>query len=163
MKTNTKRKLCWNCEGNVSKEKEICPYCGVSLEIGPIAGTEPNGSGFKPLFRNASPTSQNEVPQAPYSPGQENGSSEIVEAQEEEESLLATDASFSLLQSTLLTLLALQFGVILMIFGILLFLFSEKDGIFSLQWHASYWYLYLLAGLPLLYFGLRTLNRIDEI
>src|ERR1700722_10179378 len=115
MKTNTKRKLCWNCEGNVSKEKEICPYCGVSLEISPIAGTEPNSSGFRPLFRSTSPFSQNEIPQAPYS--LENAApSETADAQEQEESLPEADSSFSVLQRTLLTLLALQFGVILIIF-----------------------------------------------
>jgi hypothetical protein len=24
-----KKKLCWNCEGNVAKDIDNCPYCGV--------------------------------------------------------------------------------------------------------------------------------------
>jgi hypothetical protein len=31
MEEKTKRKMCWNCEGNIALEEEICPYCRASI------------------------------------------------------------------------------------------------------------------------------------
>lgn len=58
-----------------------------------------------------------------------------------------------------LTLLLL--GSTLMIFGFILFLFNQK-GVFTLQWNADAWYLYLLVALPLLWIGWLSLKQIDD-
>lgn len=31
MLESDKRKMCWNCEGNISLEAEVCPYCRASI------------------------------------------------------------------------------------------------------------------------------------
>lgn len=31
MDEKTKRKMCWNCEGNISLEEDVCPYCRASI------------------------------------------------------------------------------------------------------------------------------------
>jgi hypothetical protein len=31
MEEKTKRKMCWNCEGNIALEEEVCPYCRASI------------------------------------------------------------------------------------------------------------------------------------
>ncbi len=42
MLENDKKKLCWNCEGNVSLEQEICPYCRASIVPSIDDGQEAN-------------------------------------------------------------------------------------------------------------------------
>ncbi|MBA3239216.1 MAG: hypothetical protein H0T62_12830 [Parachlamydiaceae bacterium] len=31
MDEKTKRKMCWNCEGNISLEEDVCPYCRAAI------------------------------------------------------------------------------------------------------------------------------------
>jgi hypothetical protein len=31
MDENSKKKMCWNCEGNISLEEDVCPYCRASI------------------------------------------------------------------------------------------------------------------------------------
>jgi hypothetical protein len=31
MDEKTKRKMCWNCEGNISLEIDVCPYCRAAI------------------------------------------------------------------------------------------------------------------------------------
>lgn len=41
MEENSKRKMCWNCEGNIAFEEEICPYCRASI-IPSLGETSPS-------------------------------------------------------------------------------------------------------------------------
>lgn len=155
MSTKTKRKLCWNCEGNVSLEDETCPYCGVSLDVAPIAGTEPKNERFASPFKISV---QPIIPTAPYPPKIEEKAPE----QPENTPSLETGQTSSDLQQTLLTLLSLLLGTVLIIFGFILLLFSDKNGIFTLQWHGSYWFIYVLFGAPLLYYGWRAVSQFSD-
>lgn len=149
MSTKTKKKLCWNCEGNVSLDDEACPYCGVSLDVSPLAGTDPNTHAFASPFKPSTP-SEPIIPKAPYA----------MHSESKEATIPTEEPDFALsdLHRTLLTLLSLSLGTILIIFGAILFLFSDAHGIFTLHWHGTYWYLYLVVGLPLIYFGWKTLQ-----
>lgn len=31
MDEKTKKKMCWNCEGNISLEEDVCPYCRAAI------------------------------------------------------------------------------------------------------------------------------------
>lgn len=61
------------------------------------------------------------------------------------------------LKSPFLGTIFLTVGVQLVLFGLLMLLFSHR-GVILLKWDASYWFVYCLAGGPLLYFGYRYLN-----
>lgn len=156
MSTKTRKKLCWNCEGNVSLENETCPYCGVSLDVSPMAGTDPNLNAFASPFKNTK-SSSSMIPKAPYNPPK-NETKEEPEKQVEEQEQEEPGFALSELHKTLLILVSLSLGTILLIFGAVLFLFSDSRGIFTLHWHGSYWYIYFVVAIPLLYFGWKAMH-----
>jgi hypothetical protein len=158
MTTKTKKKLCWNCEGNVSLENETCPYCGVSLDVSPMAGTNFDPITFASPFKPTPSSSLSMIPKAPYVNKSETADSDEREASNDEEQ----DFVFTDLHRTLLILLLLSIGNVLVIFGIVLLLFSDNQGIFTLHWHGSYWYFYLLTGIPLLYFGWNETRKLQN-
>lgn len=127
-----KRKLCWQCEGNVGFEEDTCPYCGVYLH-----GNHPDQLGRSPF---ADIDTQSEA-----------------EAEEATPALLPSLSSLHLFGAICFLLL----GTTSLLFACILFMFSH-DGVFTLQWDASYWYLYLSAALPLLYYGKKALNALQE-
>lgn len=59
---------------------------------------------------------------------------------------------------TLMSLLMLLPGSIFLLFGLVLYLFAV-DGKLHLEWNANYWFVYLVLGSPLLYFGWREVNK----
>lgn len=145
-----KKKLCWNCEGGVALDVENCPYCGVYLS--PTDKPEKNRSSNSALGKSQTEPSS-EIPIAPYA-------QDTAEAVQEEPSEIAGEG-VSLLGSTLQPLLLLLTGAVFSIFGLALFLFSHK-GVFTLSWNGTYWFLYLLLGVPMLLFGWLSLNKINE-
>ncbi len=163
MSMKTKKKICWNCEGNVAIDNEVCPYCGVHVNLTPIEGTGPQKNAslaapFKPATVN---TAEKQAPKAPYlfqskDPATENKEPLEPPKNTEEEPL----ADF--LQESLLTLLSLLIGGVLLIFGCILFLFSNSEGIFTLSWNGKYWFIYTLISIPLLYLGWRSLSKISD-
>lgn len=68
-----------------------------------------------------------------------------------------TDTLFSFLKP--LTMLLL--GSTLSVFSLILFLFNQ-NGVFTLQWNADAWYLYLLVSLPLLWLGWKSLKFVSD-
>jgi hypothetical protein len=135
MSDKDKRKLCWNCEGSVLRHLETCPYCGVYL-----SPTEQDLS-HHPL-----------IP-PPYPLANENGSPEAPEAVAAE---VAVEGEEVNLLTPLLTLIS---GSSLLLFGLSLWLFSDK-GRLTLSWSEDLAPAFLLVALPLLYFGGRGLNRL---
>jgi hypothetical protein len=137
MSDKDKKKLCWNCEGSVLRHLETCPYCGVYL-----SPTEQDLS-HHPL-----------IP-PPYPLANENGSPEVVEG-------VAAQAVLEKEEKSLLTpLLTLISGSSLLLFGLSLWLFSER-GRLTLSWSDDLAPVFLLVALPLLFFGGRNLNRLDD-
>lgn len=143
MSGKTKKKLCWNCEGNVDLKHETCPYCGVSLNISPIAGTKPDP---KPPYRS---TANSKVPPAPY-------------PIKEEEKSVEEPAASNEFRSIAFSLTFLLLGSVLSIFSLILALFADANGIFTLRWQAQYWYIYLILAIPLLYFGWRASSQLNS-
>lgn len=144
-----KTKLCWNCEGNVSRSAENCPYCAVYLS--------PEGDDLieEPAPRapyKVEKGNSGDIPKAPYNPTSDTENSED---ETQEASLTQPLSSF---QATFLPLIFLTTGLISLFFSLMLFLFSE-NGKLTLQWDGDMWYVYALFALPLLFMGWRYLEQ----
>lgn len=156
-------KVCWNCEGSVHPQAVHCPYCGVSLITGNGHGDPVSRSQAVPLARAA----PSDIPAPPYSlphPGHESPKRSFdrgdwQQAVEEEESPSGFLASF--LSGSLVPMILLLPGVVFLLFGLFLALFSDH-GILALEWDAKYWFVYVLLSCPLLYFGWRFLKSIGD-
>lgn len=141
MAGQVKKKLCWNCEGNVSNSQETCPYCGVYLS--------PQGLNEDPITTSPFKKSkaEEEIPAPPYQPEaihNENGA----EAQEAEENLLVP-------------LAALMGGALLALFGLVIYFFST-NGRLTLSWDSDWGLIFLAVSLPLLYIGYRGALSIKQ-
>lgn len=131
-----KRKLCWHCEGGVALEEDNCPYCGVYLHP------------EEPLPQRESATIQ--LP------------SHNDNDDDEEESFSSPVEEVAIPSVTFFKALALLLvGSTLAFFALALFLFNE-NGLFTLQWDASRWYLYATVAIPLLYLGWRSLGSLES-
>lgn len=146
-----KTKLCWNCEGSVSRAAENCPYCAVYLNPdGEDLHEDP--SPIRAPYKVDKGTNDGEIPKAPYNPA---NNSEDPEDLAEEAALTRPLTSF---QATFLPLIFLTTGLISLFFAFMLFLFSE-NGKLTLQWDGDMWYVYALFSLPLLFIGWRYLEQ----
>lgn len=161
-----KKKLCWNCEGNVSFQEENCPYCGVYLSPSDENTLDEEVEDlFAPPYRTEGEEEESEdhVPASPYG---------IYEEEEEEQQPVnyefssadvkeAIKASSDEVKRVIMPLSLLLSGTVFFLFGLALFLFSRK-GVFILQWNGCYWYLYLAFGLIALMVGWRALSQLEE-
>lgn len=140
-----KKKLCWNCEGNVSRTAENCPYCAVYLN--PEPAEEPE---VKPLY---SPQSNSgTIPKAPYTPQESHADEEAAPVAKSE------SPQDSLFRSIFLPITLLTAGLFSLLFAVILFLFST-NGVLTLEWDGELWYLYAIAGAPLLFSGWKFLEK----
>lgn len=157
--TKNDKRLCWNCEGNVSHHISQCPYCGVDL-------TQPTPHNESQLFKGfASPfqsSQRQDIPQPPYAKvmSQDHSVSEkewkapLHEKKEEVEEESDERTTFSTKREMVALLLLLP-GVVFFLFGLALILFSN-EGILTLQWNQNVAYFYFMGCAPLLYLGWRA-------
>jgi hypothetical protein len=145
MSATQKKKLCWNCEGSAPLHLDNCPFCGVYLN------------------RTADEEGEERIVHTPpyqlVSPVETENTGEEEKAAGDKVSV----AAFSSLPETkdlFLSFFFLLTGALLLFFGLLLLLFS-RQGTFTLQWDGSYWPFYLSVAVPLLFFGLYSLRRLD--
>lgn len=148
-----KSRLCWNCEGSVSIAEETCPFCGVSVVPASLDGTI---NTFVPPY--ASHASDGNIPVSPYGGTDTHHSHEhhkhTPHAAEEVEP--AIDEFKKIVQAVTMLLS----GSVFFLFGLALVLFST-NGVFTLQWDGTLWFLYTLISLPLLIFGWRALMKLE--
>ncbi|MBA2368587.1 MAG: hypothetical protein H0V82_06145 [Candidatus Protochlamydia sp.] len=143
-----KKKLCWNCEGNVPKDLDNCPYCAVYLH----GLDEDNNSSW-----TSSRYSEEEIPEPLYQ-RQEDAHAEN---EESEASPLTLSISFQQLKKDVFPALFLMAGSVFFLFGIILFLFAY-DGVLTLQWQGHYAPYFLLASAPLIFLGWKYLQRLED-
>lgn len=166
-KEEKKTKLCWNCEGRIALELERCSYCGVSVQPLMIQGA----TDLRPLYSfdnrqtAAAAVAVTQAPPAPYEVEKEEQEAPAEELGDSEEAAGSIAEPMRLLFSGevkhfVLPLVALQAGVVFLFFGLALYFFSTGQ-MLTLQWNSEAWYLYLLAALPLLFIGLRSLAKKD--
>lgn len=139
MSTKTKKKLCWNCEGEVLLTASNCPFCGVNVEA---------DSHTPPYKLQSNPT----VPQSPY--GKVEAPQEPVK---EEKEHFANDP-----KSIALSIAFMVAGSTFALFGLVLWLFSDVAGNLTLQWKAEYWFIYVLSSLPMVYLGWKASQSPQE-
>jgi len=148
---NKKTKLCWNCEGSVARDVIHCSYCGVYLkrdEDEDLQFEQNTEESYKPSYNPAS-SDQEEVPPPPYQ-----ATKQAVEA-------IPSAPSSVDWKAVVFPLFLLLSGSFFLFFGLLLTFFSE-NGLLTLQWDSSYWFVYFTLSMPLLYFGWRTLGQLPE-
>lgn len=135
MNTKNKTKLCWNCDGIVDIAAHKCGFCGVSTDVSPIPGTQP---------KKTPPMSSKKGSTAPYQTKEE-------VSEESRES--------NPFQTATLAISTLLLGTVLAIFSLILALFSNSNGIFTLSWNGEWWYIYLILAIPLLWVGWRSASN----
>lgn len=159
-KKNDKR-LCWNCDGSVSLHLNQCPYCGVDLSR-PVEQEEENPfKNFSSPFQ--SPFSSESIPKPPYG----NAYNQDLSVSEEEwKNALGDEAESSQSEEDevdattkreMIALLLLLPGVVFLLFGLALILFSS-EGVMTLKWNQNFAYFYFLGAVPLLLLGWRALR-----
>lgn len=157
-----KKKLCWQCEGYVAREIDNCPYCGVYLQETVVEKIEDN-----PLWKSPyhpSSTHEGEIPSPIYklTPEPEiDDESQDNSATERPENPLDWKHLFDQLKQDVLPILFLMMGSIFLLFGIVLYLFSQ-NGTLTLQWQEKYGLYFLLFAFPLIGFGWKFLQQIKE-
>ncbi|MBA3958479.1 MAG: hypothetical protein H0X51_08845 [Parachlamydiaceae bacterium] len=151
MSAKPKKKLCWNCEGQVSFQQDNCPYCGVYLN--PL-DDDNKDTLFSPPYRMKAGEEENQtLPEAPYLVQEEAIVSEPVAAP------LPTTSDG--LKAILIPLTLILSGAVFLLFGLTLMLFS-RNGVFTLRWDGTYWFLYMLAGTPMLIYGWKSIFHVEE-
>lgn len=150
-----KKKLCWNCEGNVAKDIDNCPYCGVYLH----AAEEEEDSVWNPSYRPSSKTEEIPSPLYQIKPDIEQNDEEADFTTESSESL-AWNALFTQLKRDVFPILFLMMGSVFFLFGVVLFLFSQ-NGTLTLQWQESHGIYFLLFALPLIGLGWIFLQQLE--
>jgi len=140
MATTIKKKLCWNCDGQVPLAEENCTFCGVYLGPSPEDEASNNENILKPPYKIIE--TEDDFPQNTSTPKE--NTQAILEQPEDKSAFVS------------LTLLSL--GTFLFVFGLILALFSS-DGYVTLRWSSAFWYLYALIACPCLFFGWKLMQR----
>lgn len=143
------KKLCWNCEGSVSKEISNCSYCGVYLHSSELETDEK----WAPFY---SPDSHEEEIPAPLYQTQTEEADDDTSQIERKSSPLFKEA-----KKELLSLSLLMMGSIFFLFGLILFLFSE-NGEFLLKWNGKNWIYFIFIGISSLLIGWRFLEQVED-
>ncbi|MDB2613737.1 hypothetical protein N9Y92_01095 [Chlamydiales bacterium] len=168
MENAVKTRICWSCEGGLSPDESHCPYCGADQEI--LAKTnEDRGSSYTLVNPESTvspipiPIYKPQVAEPSISPEdllkaqveavtrkKEEKAPKIEEKVEEieEEDVLPEEG----IRSFVLSLILMIGGSTFLLFGLVLFLFSN-EGFLTIHWNSAYWPYYLILSLPCLFFG----------
>jgi hypothetical protein len=156
MKPVDRQKICPNCDGRVDYEATQCTYCFATLQV--------DNSAPK-IFTPPTPQPSQDTLSGLYTPPYSSRpSSESLESRAvpkttpiyaEKDGSAVIDRTEVSETKSFWPLLSLILAGNLLTLGILQFFFSDR-GIVRLEINGSYWFLMLLASLPLFYFGFRS-------
>ena len=154
MNATLKKKLCWNCEGRVGLEEQNCPFCAVYLGPAPNDAGERKDDILAPHYKIVEAQEPEPALTTPYS---------MNEPQSEQAAAiqLPTETTSGPVQNVALPLTLLSGGLLFLVFGLILFLFST-DGVLTLRWNGSFWYIYVSLAIPLLGFGWKLIQQLDN-
>lgn len=153
-----KKKLCWNCEGRVAYSDENCTYCGVYLSSSSLINqNDESSTHIAPLAPYRPKKEDTSIPHASF---KNNFNEESGDSDQDELEDMTPEAENSQ-HSGLLPFCLLLSGSIFFIFGLILFIFS-RQGMLTLQWDASYWFLYLGVAAILLFLGWRSMRTLSS-
>lgn len=151
----SKKKLCWNCEGSASLEDENCPFCGVYLSPISIPGNSASRALNPPY--NSEAAEELSSTSAPYKIDLQDQFKTDKKAQESQ----GQDEAKVFSKTVIFTILLLTLGICLFLLGFAMLLFSQ-DGVFTLRWDGDFWPLYLLLSIPTLFIGSYLLERVKD-
>lgn len=160
--THQKTKLCWNCEGTVSRNEQHCPFCGVYIQrdededLTIVEESKPQEHVLPPPYNTQEQIQSEAIPEPPYLPEESNVSQSI----DEQTVSSAVTTSAQGWQAIILPLSLLLGGSLFFLFGLFLLLFS-RGGTLTLQWDSSYWLFYLILSAPLLLLGWKYLSQVE--
>ena len=139
MKPADRQKMCPNCDGRIPYEAAQCPYCFTEQQL---------DADTKNFIASSSDFSSDPLAALYPLPASANQKTSATVSSEE-----TTDTA----SIPFWPILMLSLGSNLLTVGILQFFFSDH-GILRLEMNASYWFLMVLVGIPLIYFGLRNFS-----
>lgn len=149
MKTKKRQKMCYNCEGEIDLDVIVCPFCAADLR-------EEKPEQQSPSYNPAATLKNLNTQQSLYpTPNPPKARPEEIVREETEEPVLQEEESKNIIGPTILMTLGAQ----LLLFGLLMLIFSNK-GVMVLKWDARLWYFYVLASIPLLIFGVKSVNKL---
>lgn len=145
--------MCYNCEGEVDLDVIVCPFCAADLRAEKPEQQRPSFN-VTASVKNLN-TQQSLYPPhyAPKAPAEEEAPQ--AEASEMAAEVPSSEEGGNVYGPTIL----LTLGAQLLIFGLLMFLFSSK-GAMILKWDARFWFIYVFASVPLLIFGYKSLSKL---
>ncbi|MEI8364919.1 MAG: hypothetical protein WCF65_00740 [Parachlamydiaceae bacterium] len=133
--------------------EETCPFCGVSVIPASLDGTS---NSFVPPYAPHL-TRSNEVPPSPYGQWSEDSQEP---SKESANGSSEPEPSMDEFKKVVVAVTFLLGGSVFFLFGLALVLFST-EGTFSLKWDGSFWYFYMILAIPMLYFGWKSLMKLD--
>jgi hypothetical protein len=137
MKSSEKFKLCPSCDGKAPLEVVICPYCAQSFNDPTIKFKNSLSQSYNP------PYSAERTHNAPSEPS--------VKTEAAKEAVTTEKSLF-------LPIALTTIGSNLVILSALLLILSH-EGKVELSWNSSYWMLYALLGLPLVFVGYKLIKK----
>ncbi len=154
MKPVDRQKICPNCDGRVDYDAAQCTYCFAALHVDnstPKIFTPPTPQTSQETLASLYTPPYSSKPSSEYAPKTtpiyaEKDGSAVIDRTEVSETKSFWPLLSLILAGNLLTL------------GILQFFFSDH-GIVRLEINGSYWFLMLLASLPLFYFGFKSSSQ----
>jgi hypothetical protein len=152
MKPKKRQKLCHNCEGEIDLDVIVCPFCAADLREEKPEQSRPT---YSPSFMHAS----QQTHQSLYPPSKSSYPEEVALEPEPESSSLPQESPGFVSKNIFGPTIFFTLGVQLFLFGFLMLLFSHK-GIVVLTWDAHSWFWYVLASLPFLYFGYKSIAKL---
>ena len=160
MNNQSKKKLCWNCEGRVGLQEEHCKFCGVYLSpLDPDDEEDDKKTSlFAPPYRVGESKEEEQIPASPFLAQKSLAEPQMKEAIPPE---VNTNIEVpSAIYPVVMPLVLLSIGTVLFLFGMALVMFSN-NGVLSLQWSSDYWFIYFLIAIPTMLLGWKFLQQQD--
>lgn len=142
--------MCYNCEGEIDLDVIVCPFCAADLRAEKPEQQTPSYNPSATLKNMNTQQSLYPTPQAAKARPEETFEEEVDEPVPQ-----ATEEAKNIFGPTILMTLGAQ----LLLFGLLMLIFSS-NGSMVLKWDARLWYFYVLASIPLLIFGFKSVNKL---
>ncbi len=168
MKPVDRQKMCTSCDGRVPFEAIACPYCSSDLskvpemevpKQDPLSRNQAIQDSLTSLYAPPYKGKKTEAPKAPppkepriIAPAHHGGTAALPGTLPREE------AEDKVGKTILISILTLSAGSVFFILGLLQIFFSEQ-GVLRLEWNTKYWFIYMLASLPMLYWGYRKAEQ----
>lgn len=156
MKPKKRQKLCHNCEGEMDLDVIVCPFCAADLRA---EKPEERKSAYSTsVFQTNEQTHQSLYP-PPYGTGKKIETPMPQVDQDETHSFEESPYGGSEMSRIFTPVVFFTLGVQLFILGVLMLLFSHQ-GVIVLKWEARFWFWYILASVPCIYFGYKAVSKL---